>query len=176
MILLYDSESKFAKEIVKQSDDLNSYKILNDGQHALIHRTNINYEYYLKEHNRDDLHATDAKSYVWIHKTSFVVNNVFHALHSFHVLFRGNNMDNQGNCELTKSLPCIPPSRCNLNIETFGVKMIENIIVYEILHNDPHEADLNNECKCSTDDHKSHDWREFFLLFRFGSFSMGLNG
>ena len=73
----------------------------------------------------------------------------------------------QGNCELSKAFPCISPCRSYLNIEAFGVKMIEYIVVNEILHDHPHEAHLNDECKCCTDNDKSHNRRELFLFLSF---------
>lgn len=41
VVLLYNGESEFAEKVIKQSNDFDGYEILNDGQHALIHRTNV---------------------------------------------------------------------------------------------------------------------------------------
>ena len=41
--------------------------------------------------------------------------------------------------------------------------MIENVIVFEILHDNVHEAYLNTECKRGTNNHECHDGRERLL-------------
>ena len=49
MVLLKDSQDQMAKEVVKESDDLDGDEILNNHQHPLVHGTDIDQEGNLQE-------------------------------------------------------------------------------------------------------------------------------
>ena len=69
-------------------------------------------------------------------------------------------MNNQRDTQLAESFPSVSFCLCNLDIEALSVKMIEYIVVFKVLHDDPHETNLYDESEGCANYHKSHDWRE----------------
>lgn len=121
MVLLKDSQDQMAKEVVKESDDLDSDEILNNHQHSLVHGTDIDQEGNLQEDHWGNLHESDSKGNVWINKAILVVDDVLHTLHGIHVLFSSDHMNNQRDTKLAESFPSVSLCLCNLDIEAFSV-------------------------------------------------------